>query len=328
MKYTNLIISILLLFAVGYIYNKFKINVERDDKKHELSIIKKYLLKEQDYFTIEQLSSINKPILWIFADYEINSRKWESFMSRSSKELNQDYLYLTIRSIINHNSDHFHIIILDDESFPQLLDDWTVDLTKIGNAQKENIRTFALVKILHKYGGMLIPPSFISFKSLKPIYDKVLSTNTPTIAEFPNDSTTSYVMNYKPSTKFIGCVKNCEEIYNLGKNLEIIVNTDYTNNSKIEGQISNLLYKSAEEDKMNYIDGKFIGVKDSDNKSVDLERLMGSTYIDLNPNSYGLYIPYEDLLKRNAYNWFVYLPTEKVLESNTNIGKYLLISNN
>ncbi len=79
---------------------------------------------------------------------------------------------------------------------------------------------------------------------------------------------------------------------------------------------------------MNYIDGKFIGVKDSNNKSIDLERLMGSTYIDLNPNSYGLYIPYEDLLKRNAYNWFVYLPTEKVLESNTNIGKYLLISNN
>ena len=56
MNYSNLVISILLLLAVGYVYNKFQINVEKDDKVHELNIIKKYLLNEQDYFTIEQLS--------------------------------------------------------------------------------------------------------------------------------------------------------------------------------------------------------------------------------------------------------------------------------
>ena len=54
---------------------------------------------------------------------------------------------------------------------------------------------------------------------------------------------------------------------------------------------------------------------------------MGSTYLDLNINAYGLYIPHKDLLKRTAYNWFVYLNTKEVLESNTNVGKYLLISN-
>jgi len=50
--------------------------------------------------------------------------------------------------------------------------------------------------------------------------------------------------------------------------------------------------------------------------------------LELNNNSYGLYIPKDDLLKRNAYSWFVYLNSMEVLESNTNIGKYLLISNN
>ena len=40
------------------------------------------------------------------------------------------------------------------------------------------------------------------------------------------------------------------------------------------------------------------------------------------------FLPKDDLLKRNAFNWFVYLNSQQVLESNTNIGKYLLLSNN
>jgi len=58
-----------------------------------------------------------------------------------------------------------------------------------------------------------------------------------------------------------------------------------------------------------------------------LSSLMGSTYLDLNINAYGLYIPHKELLKRTTYNWFVYLNTKEVLESSTNVGKYLLISN-
>ena len=45
-NYKNLIISVLLLFAASFIYNKFKINVENNDKIEELNIIKKYLLNE------------------------------------------------------------------------------------------------------------------------------------------------------------------------------------------------------------------------------------------------------------------------------------------
>ena len=96
----------------------------------------KYLLNENDYFNIEQLSSINKPIIWIPINYEQNSRKWESFETRNSDELNQDYLYLTVRSIINKNSDDFHIILLDNDSFKLLLNDWNVNMNLLSNPQK------------------------------------------------------------------------------------------------------------------------------------------------------------------------------------------------
>ena len=179
MKYTNLALSILLLLAVGFLYNKFQLNVEKDDKVHELNIIKKYLLNEQDYYTIQQLSAIKKPIIWIHIEYDRNLRKWESFGSRSSEELNQDYLYLTLRSIINKCSDYFHVILIDDYSFDTLLEDWNVDLRKVGNVQKENIRCLGLMKVLYKYGGIMMEPSFILFKTLKPIYDKIKISGKP-----------------------------------------------------------------------------------------------------------------------------------------------------
>ena len=326
-KYGNLAISILLLLAVGYIYNKFQIKVETDDKIEELNIIKKYLLNEHENYTIDQLSAIKKPIIWIHIEYDRNLRKWESFGSRASDELNQDYLYLTLRSIINKCSDDFHVILIDDDSFDTLLEDWNVDLKKIGNVQKESIRQLALMKVLYKYGGIMMEPSFILFKTLRPIYDKIVSTGKPSVGEFPNETVDSHIMNNSPSLKFVGCVKNCPKIYELGKHLEILVNSDNTFSSKLEGQVTNWLYNKAESGEINYIDGKFLGTRDSKNNNIDLARLMGSTYIDLNINAYGLYIPHKDLLKRTAYNWFVYLNTKEVLESNTNVGKYLLISN-
>lgn len=326
-KYGNLAISILLLLAVGYIYNKFQIKVETDDKIEELNIIKKYLLNEKDYYTIDQLSAIKKPIIWIHIEYDRNLRKWESFGSRASDELNQDYLYLTLRSIINKCSDYFHVILIDDDSFDTLLEDWNVDLKKIGNVQKESIRQLGLMKVLYKYGGIMMEPSFILFKTLRPIYDKIVSTGKPSMGEFPNETVDSHIMNNSPSLKFVGCVKNCPKIYELGKHLEILVNSDNTFSSKLEGQVTNWLYNKAERGEINYIDGKFLGTRDSKNKNIDLASLIGSTYLDLDVNAYGLYIPHKDLLKRTSYNWFVYLNTKEVLESNTNVGKYLLISN-
>ncbi len=327
LNYHNLIISILILLAAGYIYDKFKLKVELDDKTEELNIIKKYLLNEKDYSTIERLSSINKPILWIHLDYQKNSRKWLSFGSRNTNELNQDYLYLTIRSIINKCSDDFHIVLIDDDCFDKLLDKWNIDINKISDPQKEYFRKLGLVKTLHKYGGILLEPSFILFKSLKPIYDKVLSTQKMCVAEFPNKSSNSHIMFYMPNMGFIGCVKNCPKMREFQNHLEILLSKDYTNEINMEDLINKWLFTNTQNNNINYIDGTYIGVKDSKNKMIQIEDLIGSTFLELDSKSYALYIPHKELLTRKNYNWFAYLSVEQVLTSSTNIGKYLLLSN-
>ena len=326
-NYNNLVISILILAAAGYIYNKFKINIDSNSQQEDLNIIKKYLLEDDIDNTIDALSSVKKPILWIHIDYIKNSRKWESFGSRNSNELNQDYLYLTIRTIINKCSDYFHIVIIDDDSFCKLLEHNCIDLNKVAYPVKDNLRNLNIMKLLYKYGGMYIENSFILFKSLEKIYEKVLSSNKIVTAQFKNNGANAYNVDYMPSIKLIGCIKECPTMKRLIKHMEMIYGTNFTSSLEFEDQISKWLLKCGENDQINIIDGRYIGTKDINNEMIGLEEIMGSTFLELHANAYALYIPSHDLLKRSKYNWFCKLSSKEVLEANTILSKYLLLSN-
>ena len=251
MNYKNLLISILFLFAAGYIYDKFKIKIDKDDKEDDLNIIKKYLLNDKENYIIHNLSSIKKPILWIFIDYKKNSRLWESFGSRTSYELNQDYLYLTIRSIIQHCSEDFHLILIDDQSFSKLLPEWKINLNNISSPLKDSIINLGLMKLLYKYGGLVIDNSFIVFKSLSPLYNKIKKTNKMSVGQFNNNSIDAHVIHFMPSIKFIGSLKECPKIKELINHYEILISNDYTNSSILENSINKWLLLNAENEEIN-----------------------------------------------------------------------------
>jgi hypothetical protein len=326
-NYSNLLISILILAAAGYIYNKFKINIDANSQQEDLNVIKKYLLEDDIDKTIDTLSSVKKPILWIHIDYIRNSRNWESFGSRNSDELNQDYLYLTIRTIINKCSDDFHIVIIDDDSFCKLLEHNCIDLNKVAYPIRDNLRSLNIMKLLYTYGGMYIENSFILFKSLVTIYDKVLDSNKMVTAQFKNNGANAYNVDYMPSIKFIGCIKECPTMKRLIKHMELLYGTNFTSSLEFEDLISKWLLKCGEQDELNIIDGRYIGTKDSNNTMINLEELMGSTFIDLHAKAYGLYVPSHELVRRSKYNWFCKLASKDVLEANTILSKYLLLSN-
>ena len=317
----------MILIVSGFLYNRLQTKIINSEKRSDLDIIKRYFLNEQEDNYINTLSSIKKPILWVHIDYKLNSRKWDSFYSRTNKDINQDYLYLTIRSIINNCGNDFHICLIDDYSFGKLLDNWDINLSNVSSPNKENLRNLAICKLLHTYGGMYLENSFIIFKSLIDIYKNIENSGKMVVGEFKSNSSINYTLNYQPNLKFIGCIKQCPEMYEIIKELQIITSKDLTNESIITGRISNLLFEKVHNNYINYIDGKFLGTRDIENKDITLDLLCGSSFMELNNDAYCLYIPRDDLEKRTNYNWFLKLSMEEVLESNTNIGKYLLLSN-
>ena len=53
---------------------------------------------------------------------------------------------------------------------------------------------------------------------------------------------------------------------------------------------------------------------------------MKNNFINLTDRVQGLYIPADEIIKRSAYQWFARLSAKQALDSDTMIGKYLLIS--
>ena len=77
---------------------------------------------------------------------------------------------------------------------------------------------------------------------------------------------------------------------------------------------------------MNMIPADLLGMRDADGKQVTLEMLMSNNFLNLSSKVQGLYIPADEILKRNAYQWFARLSAKQALDSDTTIGKYLLVA--
>ena len=182
------LLAISLLLVATYIGNSYKNYVNKDTTNYEYDMIKEYLLNDSPLY------GMNKPKLWIHSKYEINSRKWLDFQSRNTTNLNQPYLHITIQSIINNCSDDFHICLIDDKTFSKLLPGWDIDLPNVADPMKSDLRDIALLKIIHTYGGMIVPDSFLCSKNLIDTYNNGIANDLPFMAEKINKT---YLKNLK-----------------------------------------------------------------------------------------------------------------------------------
>ena len=110
-KYKKRIETVLILGLGFLLYRCAKERIQDNDEHDQYDKVKKYFLNNTS------LAKSKLPILWIHVPYEHNSRNWENFGSRKSEELNQPYLFLTIKSIINKCGKDFNICMLDDSAF-------------------------------------------------------------------------------------------------------------------------------------------------------------------------------------------------------------------
>ena len=156
MKRTDITLGILLVVVIGgvlYSRKNDKKMFELHDYDDEQSrFMKKVLIDET------QLAKVSKPILWVHLPFEKNARNWESFFSRTNNEINQPYIYLTIKSIIEQNATDFHICLIDDNTFGKLIPEWNIDMTLIGEIDKVKYRILGMLKLLYYYDGTNIPP--------------------------------------------------------------------------------------------------------------------------------------------------------------------------
>jgi len=306
---------------------QYKKSARNGEILDENDLIRKYLLNDEHYDTIFNKKNA-KPILWIHIEYDVNSRCWLNYGSRNTTELNQPYLYLTIRSIIQKCSESFHVCLIDDASFNKLMPTWMLNAQNLPSPLRPHIRELAFAKLLESYGGMRIPPSFICFKDLITIYNNALLPATAFVGEMLATSSVSAVAEFFPGTEIMGCKRNSPVIQKYISYLEVLISKDYTNEMDFLGESGRWCYSEILSGNMSAITSTMFGIQTaSGGNAILIDDLIGDQDINLDKNAVGLYIPERELLRRISFGWFVRLSPEQVLESNTIIGKYLLYSN-
>jgi len=319
-SFTNLFILFFILIVVGVLYKSLENKRIKEEEGYTYDAIQKYLL---DGTT---LGKSKKPILWIHIPYEYNSRRWLHFGSRSSLDLNQPYLYLTVRSIIKQCDESFTICIIDDSSFKRLIPDWNINMTIISDPILSNMRKLGMMKLLYRYGGMICPLSFVCLKNLDEMYVKGTKGEKMFVCEVVDRNVTSTDIDFYPNLSFCGAPKECETIRELCNFIQRVSSTDYTADVKFLGEYDKWCKQRIESGKINLIDGVDIGTKTTDDKQIIIDDIMSNHYLDVYHGTYGILIPSDEILSRRKFEWFARLSPKQVMESNTIIGNYLLLS--
>jgi hypothetical protein len=363
----NYIVLVVILLGVGLLYNRYQSKLDlQGNNINEHDAIQKYLLSDetfydsfdndvkQSYRTQEDDNDNNndaanshkkhRPILWIHLQYHYNARHWNNFGSRSSYNLNQPYLYLTIKSIIDQCKNSFRICIIDDESFFKLIPSWSIHLSKLADPVQKKMRFLGCLHLLEKYGGLWVPPSFLCMRNLIGMYnmgtgDSYIESATSSsyspsdpaqiemfIAENIDHNVTSTDYLFSPDISFLGAKKNAPILTDFIDFVQRTCSSDYTEQSCFLGEFSRWCQLRIQRKKVKLIEGKLIGVKTMENRPVVVEDLMGEQYIELYPQMFGIYIPIQEIMKRTRYNWFLRMSPRQLLESDVTLCKYILLA--
>jgi hypothetical protein len=309
-----------ILISLGILYQKYIEKLTRTTTFDDYGEIRKYLLKDKN------LDKSKKPLLWIHIPHEYNSRNWLSFGSRSSLELNQPYLYLTVKTIIKNCDKSFNIVIIDDGSFEKLIPNWNIQMGFLTDPMKCYVRQLAMAKLIYTYGGVNVPISFLCFRDLISLYNRGTNDDTMFVCENYDINITSTNKLFYPNTGFMGAKKENETMKQYIEFMERTISEDYTAENKFLGEFDKWCHNKITRGKMRLIYGTDIGTKTLDDETVTVETLLGEEYIHFYGKMYGIWIPDKMILKRRHYEWFARMSPEQIFDSHFILAKYIVLA--
>jgi hypothetical protein len=317
---TNYIILVILLISLGILYQKYIEKLSRTNGFDDYEQIKQYLLRDKT------LDKSKKPILWIHIPYEYNSRNWSSFGSRSSTDLNQPYLYLTVKTIIKNCDKSFKIVMIDDGTFEKLIPNWSINMNLLSEPMKCYVRQLGVAKLLYNYGGMSVPISFLCFRDLITLYNKGTNDDNMFVCENYDLNVTSANKLFYPNAGFMGAKKENETLKEFIHFMEQKISEDYTAQTKFLGEFDKWCDNKIKKGRVSLISGTDVGTKTINDETVTVETLLGEDYVHFYGKMYGIWIPDKMILKRTHYEWFARMSPEQIFDSQFILAKYIVLA--
>jgi hypothetical protein len=199
-------------------------------------------------------------------------------------------------------------------------------MTTISDPILSNMRMLGMMKLLYIYGGMFCPISFVCLKDLNGLYIKGTRGEKMFVCETIDRNITSTDIDFYPNLYFCGAPKACETVRELCNFIQRTTSHDYTADVKFLGEFDKWCKQRIENGRINLIDGLEIGTKTVEEKQVIVDDLISNHYLDLYQGTYGVLIPSDEILNRIKFEWFARMSPKQVLQSDTIIGNYILLS--
>jgi hypothetical protein len=307
----NMLYGFIIITIVGMFYERFQRKYARENKIKENELIQKFLLNRE--------KQSGRPIIWVYLDKRPNTRHWSTFNDRLSTSLNQPYLFLTIKSIIEQAGDDYDVCLIDASSFEQMLPNWTINISTVSEPMREQLVKLASLKVVRKWGGYFVPASYLATRPMR----NLLNDNEVMVGCELKDGIRS-------SLEWVGSNSpNHPTIVDIENELELI---DETNCSMFEHRITNLCDKHIQNGTLSILSPCDIGItyynKYGDEQDVTLEELLGQQFIydgDFSDSLHGIYIPQKKLLESVHFGWFSRMSPRQILDGDFLLAKYLTV---
>jgi hypothetical protein len=235
---------------------------------------------------------------------------------------------MTIKSIVDHCGDDFHVCLIDDETFSKLIPSWDIDLTTMAEPFRTRARHIGLSELVYYYGGMVLPNSFLCMKNLHDFYLDATADDKPFVCQAVNRTAnisrqSDKRLAFLPDLYIMGANKNDATLKSLIEHLKKEIQSPHFSAERdLLGDDAYWCLDAIAADKMNLVDGEVVGVKTQKGRPILVDDLMEEEYIDLGPSCVGIAIPGEDILLRTKFQWFAVMDTRTILDANFILSKY------
>ena len=293
----KIIFYTLLLFIIKYFYSKYNLHLVKTDYDEKVKLLNNHIIYS------------NKPNIWILVPNDLNSRKWDSFNSRTSYNLNVPFVNMCIDSIVQKCSNDFTVNIVKDSSFSEFIPDWKYVVKNAPELERVKLRKLGLLKLVYYYGGLIVPCSFFCEKNLIDLYGKNVSFETTNKSIYNDENL------FMPTIDFFGASKKNDFVGKLIQQYELEENT-------VTNKIGYLIKRNS-----TVVDGKFIGTKTKKNKTVFIDDLFnGTDFVDYGER-FGILLPLNDIINKSKYAWFSRLSIPQIKHSKLFISRILCEKN-
>lgn len=263
----------------------------------------------------------DKPILWIYLNNsDVNSRSWADFMNRSSHAINLPFLNLCYKSIVKHNSDIYRVEVIGGLlDLATRMGGWEalpLPLRNENASVREPELNWIRSAVLAKWGGLWVSPATICIKPFGPLPKKrtVFFGTDLTPAYSSADILPGLNVMWAPTPKhplwttWEKKVRERLERRSGGSEFRSDEKSDLADALK-EFKNECVVMSSSE-----------LSRKGASLKRIELEDLLaagteGDLPFQLTSNVVYLPIPYPEILQRKAFEWFLRMSEDQIMNS-------------